>query len=273
MSTQHITVPDHVRAADVGPATVIVNYRTGNVEILIGPAARWWAELAITGNPDAPGALDAASARTLLGQLGAAGLIVPTRRPRPWSPPVAGPPWVPSWGTHELAAGRAEPVRAPLGVTMRAGLALAVVFGVLGGGRGRTRMARLTRLLTWAARCATDPASAEHARQAVHAVRRAGLLAPGRVACLEESAAVALLLAVSRQRVTWCHGVAADPVRLHAWVETDDGHPVAEPPSTLRFTALRTIPVRNLGDENDEREKGTDRVDSRGRCRTRPVLR
>ena len=88
-----------------------------------------------------------------------------------------------------------------------------------------------------------SPAPAERIRLAVHAVRRAGLVAPGRVACLEESAAAVVLLAASRQGVTWRHGAAADPVRLHAWVETDHGHPVAEPPSTAaRFAVLRTIP-------------------------------
>jgi hypothetical protein len=75
------------------------------------------------------------------------------------------------------------------------------------------------------------------------------------VACLEESAAVAVLLAASRHRVTWCHGAAADPVRLHAWVETDDGHRVAEPPSTARFAQLRAIPERDAGGENDERAR------------------
>ncbi|WP_410595505.1 lasso peptide biosynthesis B2 protein [Amycolatopsis sp. lyj-23] len=51
---------------------------------------------------------------------------------------------------------------------------------------------------------------APSAQRAIHAVRRAGLLAPGRVTCLEESAAVLVLLAASRQRVTWCHGASAD---------------------------------------------------------------
>lgn len=251
MNRRYVTAPDHVSAADLGPATVIVNYRAGNVETLIGPAARWWAELSATGDPDAPTGLDTASIRTLLGRLHADGFLVPTRRPRPWPAPVAGPPWVPSWGTHELAAGRAELPRVPLGPAVRAGLALAAVLGVLTFGRTRARMARLTRLLTWATRWATRPATAEHARQLVHAVRRAGLLAPGRVACLEESAAVTLALAASRHRVTWCHGVAADPIRLHAWVETDNRQPVAEPPSTARFTALRTIPEHNHGGESN----------------------
>lgn len=253
MNPRFVTMPDHVAAVDLGPATVLVNYRTGAVETLIGPAARWWAELSATGDPHTTSGLDVAFARALLGELHAAGLLVPTSWRRPWPTPVAGPPWVPSWGTCELSAGHAEPPRVPVGVTMRAGLALVVVLGVLTLGRTRTRMARLIRLLTWATRWATRPTTAEHAHQLIHAVRRAGLLAPGRVACLEESAAVTLALAASRYRVTWCHGVAADPIRLHAWVETDNRQPVAEPPSTARFTALRTIPQHNHGGESHKR--------------------
>lgn len=251
MNPRFLTAPHHVRAVDVGPATVIVNYRTGNVETLIGAAARWWDELAVTGDVNTPRALGTSAAQTLTHQLSAAGLVVPTRLPKPWPLPAAGPSWVPSWGTDELVAGRPEPVAVPLGVTARASLALAAVFLVLGFGPSRSRMSRLTRVLTWATRHATSPATVEQARTAVHAVRRAGLIAPGRVACLEESAAVVMLLAASRQRVTWCHGAAADPVRLHAWVETDDRQRVAEPPSTGRYIALRTIPVRDDGGEND----------------------
>jgi transglutaminase superfamily protein len=247
---RYVTAPDHVAAADLGPATVLVNYRTGAVQTLIGPAARWWTDLAAAGDPGTPAALAATSANTLLAQLLAAGLIVPTSRPRPWAAPVSGPPWIPSWGTYELAAGHAQSLGVPPGVTLRAGAALAIVLAVLALGRARTRMSRLIRLLTWATRFTTCPATEEHARRAVHAVRQAGLLVPARVACLEESAATTLMLALSRQRVSWCHGAAADPIRLHAWIETDDRQPVAEPPSTLRCTVLRTIPARDHGGEN-----------------------
>jgi hypothetical protein len=248
---QYITVPEYVRAVNVGPATVIVNYRNGRVETLIGPAARWWDEKTTNGYADTSDVLDGLAAQTLRGQLLAADLITPTFQHRPGQPTTVGPPWVPSWGTQEMAAGRAEPVRMPFGATVRAGVALAVVLGVLAVGRKRRRMARLVRLLAWMARRTTCSATTEEAGQAAHAVRRAGLVAPGRVACLEESAAIVVLLAAYRQRVTWCHGAAADPVRLHAWVETDDGHRVAEPLSTARFAVLRTIPERDNGGETD----------------------
>ncbi|MGH3830725.1 MAG: lasso peptide biosynthesis B2 protein [Pseudonocardiaceae bacterium] len=128
MTPQYVCAPDHVSACDLGPATVLVDCRTGAVKVLTGPAARWWAELAATGDPAEPTALGAVSAQALLSQLRAAGLLVPSAQPQPWS-------------------------------------------------------------------------------------------APG---------------------VTWCHGVAADPIRLHAWVETDS-QPVAEPKSTTRYTVLRII--------------------------------
>ncbi|MFI1888350.1 lasso peptide biosynthesis B2 protein [Streptomyces jumonjinensis] len=68
---------------------------------------------------------------------------------------------------------------------------------------------------------------------------------PARTACLEESAAAVLLLASRRLSVTWCHGVAPDPVRLHAWLRTQDEILVAEPPSTLAYTPALTIGARH----------------------------
>nr|BFF02962.1 hypothetical protein GCM10020241_46370 [Streptoalloteichus tenebrarius] len=104
-------------------------------------------------------------------------------------------------------------------------------------------MARLLRLLTLASSTTRRSATPSEARQAVHAVRKAGLLFPARVACLEESAAAVLVLSVQRAGVRWCHGVAADPVRFHAWVETEPGRrPVAEPLSTQRYATIRAIP-------------------------------
>jgi hypothetical protein len=108
-------------------------------------------------------------------------------------------------------------------------------------------MWRLLRLLRWASRRTVRLASPKQIQQAVYAVRRAGFVGPGRVACLEESAAVVLIMAASRFGVTWCHGVAADPIRLHAWIESTDAGPVAEPPSTRDYTILRTIPERTQG--------------------------
>jgi Transglutaminase-like superfamily len=66
-------------------------------------------------------------------------------------------------------------------------------------------------------------------------------LLPWRIACLEESVTAMLVLAVIGQSAVWCHGVATDPIRLHAWL-TVNGAPVAEPASTGRYTPLLQIP-------------------------------
>ena len=247
---RYVRAPDHVSACDLGPATVLLDYRTGAVKVLTGLAARWWAELATTGDTHTPTTMDGTSALALLGQLHTAGLLVAAELPRPWPAPVAGRPLTPSWGTQTVDAGRTPIPSVPYCDLLVAAAALVVVLAVAYVGPAQFRMARITRLLTRAIRRTFDPAGADQARQAVHAVRRVGLLAPGRVACLEESAAVALMLALSRQRVTWCHGVAADPICLHAWVETG-GQPVAEPQSTYRYTALRTIPEQVTGDDQN----------------------
>lgn len=248
MSASYVTAPPHVAACDLGQdtATVLVNYRSGGVHTLIGPAARWWAELATTGDPSQPTTLPAREAAALISQLRDAGLLIDSRAPRPWTAPVAGTPWRLSFGTQELQAGRAPLPQVSLRTLARAVVAVTVVLAARHLGRERCSMARLLRLLAWAQGRCRSWAADEHAEQAVHAVRRIGMLVPGRVACLEESAAAVLLLALSRLRVHWCHGVAADPIRLHAWVETDHG-PVAEPASTARYTQIRTIPNRNQG--------------------------
>lgn len=247
MTPRYVRAPDHVSACDLGPATVLLDYRTGAVKVLTGQAARWWAELATTGDTGTPTTMDRASARALLGQLHGAGLLAAADRPRPWPAPVVGRPLTPSWGTQTVNAGRTPIPSVPYRALPLAALALVVILAVEHIGPARFRMARITHLLSRATRRTVTFASTDQARHAVHAVRRVGLLAPGRVACLEESAAVALMLAASRQRVTWCHGVIADPICLHAWVETD-GQPVAEPESTHRYTALRTIPEQLTGD-------------------------
>ncbi|GGN30696.1 hypothetical protein GCM10012285_00050 [Streptomyces kronopolitis] len=88
-------------------------------------------------------------------------------------------------------------------------------------------------------------ATHDQTQAAILAVRRVGWFSPVRTACLEESAAAVFLLATRRLSATWCHGVAPDPVRLHAWVQTDDGVPAAEPPSTVGYTVALTIGARH----------------------------
>jgi hypothetical protein len=56
-----------------------------------------------------------------------------------------------------------------------------------------------------------------------------------------QSISAAVPLALSGCRVGWRHGIASDPVRMHAWIEVD-GQPVGEPPSTSRYTPLIRLP-------------------------------
>ncbi|HKR52259.1 MAG TPA: lasso peptide biosynthesis B2 protein [Pseudonocardiaceae bacterium] len=242
MNHQFVTAPEHIAACDLGPVTVLVDYSAGTTLSLLGPASPWWSALAATGDGQAPTTLDTRSVRYLLTRLLAAGFLTPTSTPRPWSAPQPGQPWAPSWGVQEVSAGRAPLPRVPRSSLALAVAALGAVLLAEHAGHRKQAMARLIAILRTATVRTTRPATDAEARRAVHAVRQVGLFLPGRLACLEESVTVVLMLAVSRLRVNWCHGVAADPVRLHAWVETSHGEPVAEPPSTLRYTTLLTVP-------------------------------
>lgn len=271
----YVTAPTHVRAIDLGPVTVLVNYRTGAVDTLIGAAGTWWTDLATTGIPNsAARSLPSETAAALLRQLRATGQLIPTQHPQPWPAPTTGPAWRPSWGTRELSAGHSPAPAAPVAVTVAAMAALGVVLAVLGIGRKQTRLARLCQLLTMTSRLASRPATTALTARAINAVRRVGLLAPGRIACLEESAAAFLILAAGRRRVYWCHGVAADLVRLHAWLRINDRDPIAEPPSTHQFTALRIIPEPddNHGGENHQRQHRANHVARKRHGWTRPLF-
>ncbi|MFG2747472.1 lasso peptide biosynthesis B2 protein [Streptomyces xanthophaeus] len=143
-----------------------------------------------------------------------------------------------SWGSAEHPAGLDRP-RGPWNPA--AGAALAVVFAIKRGGNRATAMHRLTAAIRTVSSTCHGPATHGQATAAVLAVRRAAWNLPGRTACLEESAAVVILLAMRRLGVTWCHGIAPDPVRLHAWVRTWDGGLAAEPVSTNVYTPALTI--------------------------------
>ncbi|APE22252.1 MULTISPECIES: lasso peptide biosynthesis B2 protein [Streptomyces] len=153
-------------------------------------------------------------------------------KPGPTTAPAA------SWGSSEHPAGLTRPADA---WSPMAAAALFVVLAVKNAGRRETTMRRVLRVVRAAHSFTIKPATVRQATAAVGAVRRAAWASPGRTACLEESAAVVLLLALRRRSVVWCHGVAPDPVRLHAWITTHDGLPVAEPPSTRAYTTALTF--------------------------------
>ncbi|PZT74726.1 MULTISPECIES: lasso peptide biosynthesis B2 protein [unclassified Streptomyces] len=162
--------------------------------------------------------------------------LIPTE-PAPSIAPKA------SWGSTEHPAGLTVPRNA---WSSAAAAALACVLAVKAAGRKESAMRRLIDAIRTADSTTTHPATPEQAERAVLAVRRAAWFSPARTACLEESAAAVLLLAFQRRSVIWCHGVAPDPVRLHAWVQTGDGALAAEPRSTLLYT-----PALMIGDIRD----------------------
>ncbi|MFD5385603.1 lasso peptide biosynthesis B2 protein [Streptomyces sp. NPDC127074] len=230
------TAPAHVRALDFGHVAVLVNYRNGHVQCLLPAAATLWRDAAATGHLDLIPPI-------LANRLLAAGLLTRTAIPIPWQTPLTAKAATASWGSAEHPAGALRP--APTRTTTAAASALATVLTIKRLGTPSTTMHRLTTTLRRAVSTCRRPATHDQAQAAVLAVRRAGWYSPARTACLEESAAAMLLLATRRLSATWCHGVAPDPVRLHAWVQTDDGAPAAEPTSTLAYTAALTIGARH----------------------------
>ncbi|WP_330316527.1 lasso peptide biosynthesis B2 protein [Streptomyces platensis] len=230
------TAPAHVRALDFGHITVLLNYRNGHVQCLLPAVATLWRNTAATGRLDLMPSV-------LVNRLLATGLLVRSVTPIPWPAPLPAKTATASWGSAEHPAGALRP--APTRTTAGATAALAMVFAIKRLGSPNATMHRLTTALRRAVSTCRQPATHDQAQAAVLAVRRAGWYSPARTACLEESAAAVLLLAARRLSTTWCHGIAPDPVRLHAWVQTDRGAPAAEPPSTLAYTAALTIGARH----------------------------
>jgi hypothetical protein len=239
-----VSCPHHVRSAELGTLTVLVDTRTGRVETLLGWAHHAWLELASTGDPGAAAnaVKDASPARVneLVRALAADRLVVLRSTSRPWTV-VQTVVTQPSWGTQEVPAGIAGRGRLELPATILASLAVAAVLAARQAGRRSRSFARITRLLAavarWPGRVA-EPAQVAHA---LHCVRNVALVLPFRVACMEETAAAMLVLALTGRRAGWCHGIAADPVRLHAWIALD-GQPIREPETTTRYTLLLRIP-------------------------------
>ncbi len=238
-----VTASAWIRAVDLDTITVLLDVRHGRVETLLGDARRVWECLAVTG--DMLGAADAASVpvdrvEELVGYLTSRGLLTWTDSPRPWPAPVPGRPVRSSWGTREVPSRLDPPPVVGWRWRVRACAGLALTLAARQIGRRDRRFARLTALVGLGRRW-TRPAETGEARDAVNAVRRVARLVPARVACLEESVAASVTLATAGRTATWCHGIAGDPVRLHAWI-TVDGHPVEEPATTGGYAPVLTVP-------------------------------
>jgi len=144
----------------------------------------------------------------------------------------------PSWGTVDVPA--VLPGRVVVPLRWRIGAVLAVTF-VAVAGRMCRRHKRFARMVALAC-CgrALRPATDRQTWHALHAVRWVSCAVPARWACLEQSTAAAVLLAAARRRAEWRHGVAMDPVRLHAWIVDSQDRPVAEPDDTALYTVVHT---------------------------------
>lgn len=235
MTTMFVRPPE-VRAADLGHTVVLLHERTGAVRALLGAQREAFLALEATGTW-VPGT----EAEALATSLSGAGFLRPARSDTAPAPVVVLPATGPSWGTQEAPGalpqrGLLSPAWAPL-----AACALATVLLVRAAGRRTHAFSRLLRLVRITTRVARRPARDTQVVAVLDCVRVIGGVSPFRTACLEETVAAMLALAVTGRRAGWCHGIAADPIRLHAWLSLD-GCPVGEPTSTLRFTPLIQLP-------------------------------
>jgi Transglutaminase-like superfamily len=157
-----------------------------------------------------------------------------------------------SWGTNEVPAVLGPVPVAPLLWRLGAVPALVVTAAVSAVGSRRGKFWRMVRLSCCGRRL--RPASRLQAEAAVRAIRWASSMVPARWACLEQSAAAAVLLAVAGRRAEWQHGAAPDPWRLHAWIADYAGVPVEEPADTALYTPTYTPdgPVRPAPEGNNK---------------------
>lgn len=230
-----------LRAADFGPVVVLLDAERGSFLALSGPTAHCWrvlvgcaGDIAVARQKLVPDHSDLLG--LMLDTLHKLRLLGASRTPAAWTDLCGGlvPPTTTSLGTDEaeIALGRNDPLplRRQVAVSgLLLGLACAVRVFRLGH---LLRAIRLVHRLRSA-----RPATPAEAGQIIAAVRAAGLWLPVRTACLENSLATALLLACHGRRVRWCLGVAIDPLRSHAWVETPQG-PASETCQLDRFATL-----------------------------------
>ena len=216
-----VRIPRHVRGSVAAHGgSVLLNLRTGHWHALNAPAQQLWSELRRTGDfEDAVSGISAGypaewrprireDAETLLVALSDRRLVL--LGPKEASPPAdvetesARPPNVVS-ATGPEGPGRR--IRAHVGLVV-ALLLLKLPF------RWTTWTVELTRR-----RCRKE-ATVSEAISVLRAVDKAASRFPGRAACLERSLGAVLTAALCRRRVDLVMGVAEDPYRFHAWLET-----------------------------------------------------
>ncbi|AQY20481.1 hypothetical protein T261_06068 [Streptomyces lydicus] len=147
-------------------------------------------------------------------------------------------PVPPTWGTVDVPATLRASAFIPLRWRLAAIPAVLLTAAVRTCGLRRWRFRRLVRLAC-SGRHLT-PATLTQAKYAIRAVRWASHTMPIRWACLEESIAATTLLAFAGRRGEWRHGLAPDPIRLHAWIVDLRGRPVEEPEDTSLYTPTYT---------------------------------
>lgn len=222
----------HVRTIRTPHVTVVVDYRTGEVALLTGQTLTTWLSML----QETPTGSAKPAADDVFADLASRGWLVTGRQGQHSPPAVHLEPSQASWGTQE-APTQLNPIEAaPWRWRLAAMPALLATLAIRQIGRSRRRFARMVALANVGAHLV--PATADGARHSVRAVRWAARLIPARVACLEESAAAALLLACAGRRARWIHGIALDPIRLHAWLDDEAGQPIDEPADTIQYTPI-----------------------------------
>ncbi|MEJ8652717.1 lasso peptide biosynthesis B2 protein [Streptomyces sp. MS1.AVA.3] len=145
---------------------------------------------------------------------------------------------VPTWGTTDVPATLPGWAPVPLRWRLAALPAVLLTAATRTCGPHRGRFHRLVQLACSGRRL--TPATGRQAQYAVRAIRWASRAVPARWACLEQSTSAAVLLALAGRRAEWRHGVATDPIRLHAWLVDPHGSPVEEPSETSLYTPTYT---------------------------------
>jgi transglutaminase superfamily protein len=139
----------------------------------------------------------------------------------------------------------ALPKPATLTRTQRAAARVSVTAAYLLLAATRRRPGILHHLLTVADRHTRRPASLAEATAAHRAVTAVSLHCASDYGCRRRSLAVVVWCVATRRAATWVTGAATGPVASHAWVQTSNGRPVAEPVNPhLLYQSIIVIPGR-----------------------------